>query len=576
MDDLNVDNYNILDIFDLVDVPEYEYDELLTTLDSYIEAYTNENNIILTNFILQIKEKVVDFIQSMGIEYNEDSINVNSGEYIMNNDDEVVPNIIVKSNISLDDIPDNDNLINMNEEVASNLTYSGYNEIKDNDDDDNINFTQMLESETVLEESRMKNINQFEEDYVEKVLIFNSEFRKQGESINDYLLDLAEPLQNVTSIKLTSYTLTYNIYNIDHANSTNFLYITDSNFVEHLIKVKSGFYNTPQQLLTEINTSIQSYFGSLTYSNSSMRQFQNNKPVEFMYDELNGKISIYVSKPSRDEYSQVPQSDGAYVIYITFFNLQNSSVQYNFNLGYFLGFRKFYLGGTSGIGYYLEYIEDESTEGLTDVNNSSYTNIFVSNDGSFNVIESEGIIDLKHPKYLMLSLDEFNQNRSNTNVIQANDGTNNLVRDVISRLQIPRNPRRRPLAHIYAHNERIVSNINELRKQQVRNYPKTIPDTFADIPFPSDITLGTLVNNQGQNTVSIPPRKYFGPINIKRFRVRLFDDKGNLVNLNNTDYSFNVAIKMLYNKNVLPSEPVLQEINNSNSITDQDINDDEK
>ena len=160
MDDLNVDNYNILDIFDLVDVPEYEYDELLTTLDSYIEAYTNENNIILTNFILQIKEKVVDFIQSMGIEYNEDSINVNSGEYIMNNDDESVPNITVKSNISLDDIPDNDNLINMNEEVASNLTYSGYNEIKDNDDDDNINFTQMLESETMLDESKIQHHHQ--------------------------------------------------------------------------------------------------------------------------------------------------------------------------------------------------------------------------------------------------------------------------------------------------------------------------------------------------------------------------------------------------------------------------------
>ena len=572
MDDLNVDNYNILDIFDLVDVPEYEYDELLTTLDSYVEAYTNENNIILTNFILQIKEKVVDYIQSMGIEYNKDSTNVNNDDSEMNDNSTAVQNLIVKSNILLDDIPDTYNLINMNEEVVSNLTYSGYNENKDNEDD-KMNFTQMLESETMLEEANPKNINQFEEDYVEKVLIFNSEFRKQGESINDYLLDLAEPLQNVTSIKLTSYTLTYNIYNIDDANSTNFLYITDSNFVEHLIKVKSGFYNTPDLLLTEINLSIQNYFSSLTYANPSMRQFQTNNPVVFRYDELNGKISIYVAKPTRDEYSQVPQSDGAYVIYITFFNLQNSNVQYNFNLGYFLGFRKFYLGGTSGIGYYLEYIEDESTEGITDVNNSSFTNIFVSNDGLFNVIESEGIIDLKHPKYLMLSLDEFNQNRSNTNVIQANDGTNNLVRDVISKLQIPRNPRRRPLAHIYAHNERIVSNINELRKQQVRNYPKTIPDTFADIPFPSNITLGTLVNNQGQNTVSIPPRKYFGPINIKRFRVRLFDDKGNLVNLNNTDYTFNVTIKMLYNKNVLPTEPLLQEINNN--ITKEEKEDDE-
>ena len=72
---------------------------------------------------------------------------------------------------------------------------------------------------------------------------------------------------------------------------------------------------------------------------------------------------------------------------------------------------------------------------------------------------------------------------ANSNVIQVNDGTNNTIRDMMSRLEIPKNPRQRPLAHIYAHNERIVGNMNELRKQRIRNYPQTIPDTFADIPF---------------------------------------------------------------------------------------------
>ena len=69
MDDLNVDNYDIDDIFELVDVSKYDFEELLETLDIYIEEYTKENNIILMNFILQIKSKIMDYIQSMGIEY---------------------------------------------------------------------------------------------------------------------------------------------------------------------------------------------------------------------------------------------------------------------------------------------------------------------------------------------------------------------------------------------------------------------------------------------------------------------------------------------------------------------------
>jgi hypothetical protein len=41
-------------------------------------------------------------------------------------------------------------------------------------------------------------------------------------------------------------------------------------------------------------------------------------------------------------------------------------------------------------------------------------------------------------------------------------------------------------------------------------------------------------------------RAYFGPVNIERLRVRLLDDKGNLVNLNDADWSFSLLIEQLY------------------------------
>ena len=42
------------------------------------------------------------------------------------------------------------------------------------------------------------------------------------------------------------------------------------------------------------------------------------------------------------------------------------------------------------------------------------------------------------------------------------------------------------------------------------------------------------------------PRTYFGPVDIQRLRIRLFDDRGRLLNMNNANYSFCLDLKMLY------------------------------
>jgi len=42
------------------------------------------------------------------------------------------------------------------------------------------------------------------------------------------------------------------------------------------------------------------------------------------------------------------------------------------------------------------------------------------------------------------------------------------------------------------------------------------------------------------------PRNYFGPVDIQRLRVRLFDDRGRLIDTNNSNYSFCLDLKMLY------------------------------
>ena len=42
------------------------------------------------------------------------------------------------------------------------------------------------------------------------------------------------------------------------------------------------------------------------------------------------------------------------------------------------------------------------------------------------------------------------------------------------------------------------------------------------------------------------PRIYFGPVDLQKLRVRIFDDHGRILDMNNTNYSFVLTLKILY------------------------------
>jgi hypothetical protein len=59
---------------------------------------------------------------------------------------------------------------------------------------------------------------------------------------------------------------------------------------------------------------------------------------------------------------------------------------------------------------------------------------------------------------------------------------------------------------------------------------------------------GTYFSLLMENDLSIvtEPRKYFGPVDIQKLRVRLYDDHGRLLEMNNANFSFCLVFKMLY------------------------------
>ena len=54
-----------------------------------------------------------------------------------------------------------------------------------------------------------------------------------------------------------------------------------------------------------------------------------------------------------------------------------------------------------------------------------------------------------------------------------------------------------------------------------------------------------LLTNNDFDIVS-EPRIYFGPIDLQRLRIRLLDEHGRVLQMENSNYSFCLKLKMLY------------------------------
>ena len=113
--------------------------------------------------------------------------------------------------------------------------------------------------------------------------------------------------------------------------------------------------------------------------------------------------------------------------------------------------------------------------------------------------------------------------------------TNPTESGVGNKYYVPSFPRKLTQNQIYVLNE-VIANISE---NPITDNTLTITDILAIIPF--DNKERTIVEN-----INFKERKYFGPVRLKRLEIKLKDERGNLVNLNGQDWTFNLVIEQLY------------------------------
>lgn len=338
-------------------------------------------------------------------------------------------------------------------------------------------------------------------------------------SSSDFLIEFPEPVTNVVSFHVKSFEIPTSWYVFSEKQGTSYFDIS-CNGISQTVIIDDGNYK---------------YINATDASNTLQEKLQQAINTAFggssivIYDENTFKTTI-------------KDVSGANTFNMTFFNenqnynsLCGNKQTKDHNLGWMLGFRKTAYSGST-----------------------TYT--------------SESCLDTFGPKTLFISFDDFNSNYDGHLYLANSNNSNKKIEKLpnyynknfcnsdgspsISGNQVSLNegninnsavPQRLTKAQVFTV-EQIME--QQLRDETNRNYHSLPSNIIARISVPVTRDTGSVGDliwlNNPESDLPEYTRDYFGPATLKRAHIKLLDDRGNIVDLNNMDWSFAISIKQFY------------------------------
>jgi hypothetical protein len=100
---------------------------------------------------------------------------------------------------------------------------------------------------------------------------------------------------------------------------------------------------------------------------------------------------------------------------------------------------------------------------------------------------------------------------------------------------------------LYAFNQKVQSQIVKTKSYSSGPF---VQDIFGIIPIKtSGMSIGSVYVEFG-GSLQNQQRLYFGPVNIHRMTIKLLNDRGNMVDLNNANWSFSFICEQLYKNGI--------------------------
>jgi hypothetical protein len=579
--DTNVSNYTLSELLTIVDIENNDINK---------ELILNKTNLFINKFKSK-NPKIAKFfkeVQNQLLQYEEGLDDVQS------DDDENIDKIMVQSMSSIEGFGNmsNEAIFSAGEKQISdwfeneNLTQSDKNQVNKitqrkqkigifGNQHNTMNREQISTTDTFNLPVKQDSLNPNLKNTINRFINLDSQFRQYTSGIDststDYTCDLSDTLKNALSLSLYSYQIPFSWYAIDIAYGNTCFWIVDSNTGKSVsISVPSGNYSQ-----TDFQTQLNISFQNAGFTTPAVIGYVTvNNPV--YYNSNSGIITLFLNNgtytdPYDPSITFTITTTSTSIVFFDFTGVLQCNISCTSNNNH-------YFNNTLGwlMGYKLPYF---------------------SIDPSGNTASS--VLDLNGPKYLILVLDDYNQNHVNNSLVSISQYSNTLkipsyyspdlpytcltptqqgnnlkqlVDGVVmqslvenqssnpqnglliagkyendytnTQIVLPSAPRTLTQAQIYTINS--INNNNNNLTNYLAKAP-TSSDILGILPIKTSTGVPTgslLVEFSG--SLQDSSRTYFGPVNIERMAVKLLDDKGNILNLNGNDWCFTLVCECLY------------------------------
>ena len=191
----------------------------------------------------------------------------------------------------------------------------------------------------------------------------------------------------------------------------------------------------------------------------------------------------------------------------------------------------------------------------------SYLNDATENPSSVQTsLEGDTTVSVNLYNYFMIVLDDFNQNHLNDGLVTVTKRDNSVtlpsyanrkkytcdpVTGEIINSGIPTGENNLTQNQLYSLNQ-IINTQNQNRGDT--NSGPFIKDMFALLPVKTSGMTPVSIFVEFGGTLQNQERIYFGPVNINRMHIKLINDRGDVVDLNGSNWSIQLVCEQLYQK----------------------------
>jgi hypothetical protein len=566
--DTNVSNYSLSELLAIAGIDVIESDEIIQKTDKQIKRFKSSKPEISV-FFEEIQSQLLHYAE--GLKYNKkedtrgkiivEGFGSMSNEAIYPAGEEQVNEWYNNQNLTQSDKNQTDKITDREQKIQ---TFGNQHVPMDRE--------QIATTDTYNLPVKQDSLNPNLKNTITRFVNLDSQFRQYTNGTDststEYTCDLSDTLKNALNLSLYSYQIPFSWYTIDKAYGNTCFWIVDSSSNNTVaVSVPSGNYSQ-DAFVTQLNTSFTKAGFTFTPPLPSPVNYNANSGIITLF--LNGGTWIDPLEPSggivftiTSTYTQIIFFDFTGVLQCNVNCISKSNHYFNNTLGWIMGYR-------------LPY---------------------VAVDPSGNTASS--ILDLNGTKYLILVIDDYNQNHVNNSLVSISQYSNTLkmpsyyspdlpytcitpaqqgnnltqiVNETVlqslfdnqtadaqnglliagkyegdytsTQIMLPSAPRTLTQAQLYTINS-INSNNNNMTNYLAK--APTSSDILAILPVKTSTGVPTgslLVEFSGSLQDNV--RTYFGPVNIDRMAVKLLNDKGNILNLNGNDWCFTLVCECLY------------------------------